>query len=174
MTMQHATLPLDLLDAVIFGTDCIVYHRAGTGIYAPESAIGLLRELRRRGARTATVSAHRRDDHLLRMAEVRDLFDATVDGVDAARKGFDAWPDPDLLLETTRRLGVSPRRTAIIESTVEEVEAAWRGGFSVVLAIDPDGRHHREFGRHGARLIVRDLAAIRLKGTHNQPCFAHE
>lgn len=173
MRKQHAILRVDRLDAVVFGIDCVLAPGRRPRLTAAPSAIALLRELRRHGTRTAAVSTSRRGKELLRVARVWNLFDAHIDGADAARLGFIAWPDPTLLLEATRQMGVSPRRSAIVEGGVEEIEAAWRGGFGLVLGVDGDGSHRAEFGRHGANLIVPDLASIELKGPRDEQLVAH-
>lgn len=173
MHRQHATLRVDRIDAVIFGTECIIAPGGRTKLAAAPSAVALLRALRDHGMRTAAVSTSRRGKELLRLAHVWDLFDVHVDGTDAARLGFATWPDPALPLEATRQLGVSPRRAAIVESGADQIEGAWRGGFSVVLGVDDDGTHQAEYGRHGANVIVPDLASIELKGPRDEPLLAY-
>lgn len=173
MHNQHATLHVDRYDAVIFGTESIVTPGKRATHTAAPSAVSLLRALRHNGTRTAAVSTSRRGKELLRGAHAWDLFDAHVDGTDAGRLGFVAWPDPTLLLEATRQLGVSPRRAAIIEGGADEIEGAWRGGFGLVLGLDGDGTHYAEFGRHGATIVVDSLASIELKGLRGEPLPAH-
>ena len=58
------------------------------------------------GLQTAAVSASRNMLAVLESAGLRDLFDALVDGVEAARLGLPGKPDPALFLEAARRLGV--------------------------------------------------------------------
>ena len=107
----------------------------------------------------------RRPSHareLLTGAGVLDLFDALVDGGEAARLGLPGKPQPDLFLEAARRLGVPADRTAVVEDALAGVEAGRRGGFALVVGVDraagPDTRHR--LLRHGADLVVHDLGEL--------------
>ena len=59
---------------------------------------------------------------VLEAAGLRDLFDAEVDGVEAARLGLAGKPDPALFLEAVRRLQMAPTRAAVVEDAL----AGWR------------------------------------------------
>jgi trehalose 6-phosphate phosphatase len=56
-------------------------------------------------------------------AGIADLFDARVGGILAERLGLDGKPDPDTFLEAARRLGVEPRRAAVVEDAIAGVMA---------------------------------------------------
>ncbi|NUR82709.1 MAG: HAD hydrolase-like protein, partial [Nonomuraea sp.] len=80
----------------------------GHGVAAFPSTVTLLHELRRRGCRTAAVSASRHGRAVVSSAGLTHLFDALVDGEDAATAGLPAKPDPALFLEAARRLELPP------------------------------------------------------------------
>ncbi|MEU5998978.1 HAD-IA family hydrolase [Streptomyces sp. NPDC047197] len=132
------------------------------GIDAYPGTIRLLSVLRSAGLATAAVSASRHARELLEHAGVRHLFDALVDGSEAARLHLPGKPDPALFLEAAHRLGVPAARAAVVEDALAGVEAGRRGGFGVVIGVD---RTHSPGTRaallkHGADLVVDDLAEL--------------
>jgi trehalose-phosphatase len=100
-----------------------------------------------------------------------DLFDARVDGRDAARVGLPGKPDPAMFLEAVGRLRVEPKRAAVIEDALAGVEAGRRGGFGLVLGVDRTG-HGEELLENGADVVVRDLAEVRIEGARDEPTSA--
>jgi HAD superfamily hydrolase (TIGR01509 family) len=135
--------------------------RAG-GVDPYPGTVRLLRALRSAGIPLAAASASRHAAELLEQAGVRGLFDALVDGGEAARLGLPGKPDPALFLEATRRLGTSAEHTAVVEDALAGVEAGRRGGFGRVVGVDrartPATR--TALLKHGADLVVDDLAEL--------------
>lgn len=131
------------------------------------AAVELLHELRARGIRTATVSWSRSGQQLLASAHVADLFDVILDGIDVAALGLPPSPDPAVLLEATHRLGVTPRRTAVVTGRPAEVAAAWNGSFEPIVAVDRHGRRG-ELYEAGAHVVVNDLADLMIVGRHHE------
>ncbi|MFD9498072.1 HAD family hydrolase [Streptomyces sp. NPDC060035] len=132
------------------------------GIDAYPGTVTLLHALRHEGIPLAAASASRHAGELLAGAGVLDLFDALVDGGEAARLGLPGKPDPALFLEAAQRLGKPASRTAVVEDALAGVEAGRRGGFGLVIGVDraagPDTG--AALLRHGADLVVRDLAEL--------------
>jgi len=133
------------------------------GVTAYPSTVRLVRRLRERGVGTAVVSASRNCAAVLRSAQVADLFDVRVDGVDAARSGLPAKPDPALFLEAARRLGVAPGEAAVVEDSPAGVDAGRRGGFALVVGVDRV-RGRGGLRARGAHVVVADLAELELSG----------
>ncbi|WP_371583060.1 HAD family hydrolase [Streptomyces sp. NBC_01314] len=132
------------------------------GVDAYPGTVRLLRALRAAGIPLAAASASRHACELLEHAGVRDLFDALVDGAEAARLHLPGKPDPALFLEAARRLGVPASRAAVVEDALAGVEAGRRGGFGLVIGVD---RAHTpgtraELLKRGADLVVDDLAEL--------------
>lgn len=127
------------------------------------STVALLHELRRRGSRTAAVSASRHCRTIIASAGLARLFDVVVDGNDAARLALPGKPDPALFLEAARRLEVPPAETAIVEDALPGIEAGRRGGFGLVVAVDRIG-HGDALGRAGADIVVADLGELDITG----------
>lgn len=99
-----------------------------------DSTIRLMAQLKAHGLLTAVVTVSRNAAEILAVAGVADLFDVKVDGLDVAELDLAGKPDPASLLEATRRLGVDPLRTAIVEDAVAGAQAGRSGGFALVSA----------------------------------------
>ncbi|MQA79648.1 MAG: HAD-IA family hydrolase [Streptosporangiales bacterium] len=133
------------------------------GAAAFPDAIAFIRQVRRRGARTAAVSASRNCEEVLRAAGVADMFDIRVDGREAARLGLPGKPHPALFLEASTRLGTTPAKTAVVEDSLAGVEAGRRGRFGLVVGVD-HGSRGTDLCAHGADVVVTDLRDLRIVG----------
>jgi HAD superfamily hydrolase (TIGR01509 family) len=133
------------------------------GVRPFPTSVALVRALRSRGVRLAAVSASRNFAAVLRAAGMHGLFDAEVDGVDAARLGLPGKPDPALFLEAASRLGVPAGRAAVVEDALAGVEAGRRGGFGLVVGVNR-GDQAEELRARGADVVVDDLGELRLDG----------
>ena len=131
----------------------------GTDAYP--GTVALVRALQAAGIGTAIITASRNCDDVLAAAGIPDLFPVRVDGQVAAQLGLPGKPDPAVFVEAARRLGASPRRTAVVEDALAGVEAGRRGGFALVVGVDRTG-HAEELRRAGADLVVGDLAELRV------------
>lgn len=124
----------------------------------------LIENLRRGGMKVGVFSASRNAKRVLESAGVRDLFDAAVDGADAQELGLAGKPDPAMLVEAARRLGVEPARAAVVEDAVSGVEAGAKGRFALVVGVnrqDKDaGAQRHALRANGADLVVRDLRRL--------------
>lgn len=134
------------------------------GVSPRASAITLIREAHRRGMRTAAVSAQRHGAEILRSAGVIAMFDIVLDALDAPGTGLPSRPDSALFVQTALRLGVQPRRTAVIDDTAAAVAAAQRAGFGLVVGVDVFGGGG--LAEHGADLVVTDLSDIQVARRH--------
>lgn len=137
-------------------------HRHGVAPFP--STVALLHELRRRGCRTAVVSASRNCRAVVSSAGLLHLFDVVVDGNDTARLGLPGKPDPALFLEAARRLGSAPAEVAVVEDALPGVEAGHRGGFGLVVGVDRSGGRSAELLAAGADAVVPDLADLDVTG----------
>ncbi|WP_031480013.1 HAD family hydrolase [Streptomyces bicolor] len=132
------------------------------GVDAYPGTVRLVKALRAAGVPRAAASASRHAGELLDRAGVRDLFDALVDGGEAARLGLAGKPEPDLFLEAVRRLGVPADRAAVVEDALAGVEAGRRGGFALVVGVDraAGADTGARLLRHGADIVVHDLGEL--------------
>jgi alpha,alpha-trehalase len=134
-------------------------HLHSRGVDAYPTSLALVDALRARSVKTALISASRNARPVLEAAGAIDRFDVIVDGVDARKLGLAGKPDPAVFLEAARRLGVEPRRAAVVEDALAGVEAGRSGGFRLVLGVDR-GHQAAELSSHGADLVVTDLGEV--------------
>ena len=132
------------------------------GVPVFESTVVLVRKLADAGVATGIYSSSRNCERILNAAGLGDLFGVRVDGVVAQDLGLPGKPDPAVLLEATRRLGAVPGRSVVIEDAEAGVEAGSRGGFALVIGVDRTG-HADELRRHGADVVVPDLADVTVR-----------
>jgi HAD superfamily hydrolase (TIGR01509 family) len=129
------------------------------GADAYEGSRRLAMELREHGLKVAVVSASANCTAILRSVGMEGLFDAQIDGREAARLGLRGKPHPDPFLEAARRLEVDPSKTIVVEDALSGVEAGRAGDFGLVIGVD---RHDdpESLREHGADLVVADLSEL--------------
>jgi alpha,alpha-trehalase len=131
----------------------------GAKVYG--SSIRLVRRLRSAGVKTAIVSSSKNCATVLETAGITDLFDAKVDGIDAAERKLAGKPAPDIFIEAVRQLHVRPERAAVVEDALSGVAAGKQGHFACVIGVDrADQRKALE--AHGADVVVGDLGFIQI------------
>jgi beta-phosphoglucomutase family hydrolase len=131
------------------------------GVERYEASIELVRTLRAEDVKTAVVSSSNNCAAVLAAAEIADLFDVRVDGLDIARLALNGKPAPDGFLEAARRLGLEPPRVVVVEDAIAGVQAGRAGGFGLVIGVDRGGRS-LDLRRAGADVVVADLAEIQV------------
>ncbi|MGO9223657.1 trehalose-phosphatase [Mycobacterium sp.] len=153
-------------EAVIFDLDGVVTDKLQDplvdGVPVFESTVALVRRLQDAGVATAVYSSRRNCEQVLKAAGVDDLFPVRIDGVVADELGLAGKPDPALLLEAARRLGVGPELSVVVEDADVGVEAGRNGGFALVIGIDRTG-HADELLWCGADAVVADLADVAVR-----------
>jgi len=131
---------------------------------AYEDALDLIHTLKGHGVKVGVFSASRNAERVLTSAGVIGLFDAKVDGTDAAKLALAPKPDPAMLIETAKRLGTTPASTIVVEDAVSGVAAGAAGGFRHVIGIDREqldsDAHARALRAAGADVVTRDLGCI--------------
>lgn len=80
------------------------------------ATVELARKLQGIGMAAAAYSSSPQCQQALKAAGIDDLFEVCIDGV-AGERGTAENPDPTVLLESARRLGVRPQRCVVIESS---------------------------------------------------------
>ncbi len=103
-----------------------------------------------------------------------EVFDVRVDGLDAESLGLNGKPAPDIFLEATRRLAVSPERALVLEDALSGVEAGRAGGFARVIGVDRTG-HASDLLEAGADRVVQGLheLAPAARATKELPSALH-
>lgn len=131
------------------------------GVRTFPGTVGLIERLRAARIPVAVATSSRNASAVLAAAGLANTFDLVMDGAMAGELGVPGKPDPAVLLETVRRLGVPPARAVVIEDAVAGVEAARRGGFGLVVGID---RADRRAGLEaaGADVVLTDVGQLDL------------
>ncbi len=114
---------------------------------------------RESGLRTAVVSSSKHAPQVLASAGIADFFDARIDGLVAAEEHLAGKPAPDTYLAAAHAVGVEPAQAAVFEDALSGVEAGRAGHFGYVVGVDRVGQA-AELRRHGADVVVTDLAAL--------------
>ncbi len=138
-------------------------QRIASGVPVFESTVALVHRLRDAGVRVGIFSASRNCAAVLESAGLAGLFEVRVDGVTVAELGLPGKPDPAMLTEAARRLGVRPGRIAVVEDSEAGVSAARAGGFGLVIGVDRGGGSADLLRGVGADVVVGDLAEVRVR-----------
>ncbi len=132
-----------------------------SGVDVFPDAVAFLSACRRAGVATGLFTASRNAEAVLSAAGLLGLFDARVDGIVARAGHLPGKPDPAILLETARRLGAAPARTAVVEDAEAGVAAGAAGGFLPVIGLDrtvEGGGHGLRLRAGGADIVAPDLS----------------
>ena len=127
------------------------------GVEAYQGSIALVRQLRRKGMKTAVVSSSHNCLAVLQAAQMADLFDARVDGDVADRRHLRGKPAPDTFLAAAAQLGVSPQRAIVVEDAIAGVQAGRAGRFGLVVGVARKGEVDA-LKDNGADVVVADLS----------------
>jgi alpha,alpha-trehalase len=131
------------------------------GVDVFHTTVDFIASLRQAGLKTGIFSASKHAHEVLSAANVLSLVDAKVDGVDAERLALQGKPHPATLLELARRLGVEPRRCAVVEDAIAGVQAGRGGGFALVIGVNRSDEQGVLL-RNGADMEVKDLGELTI------------
>ncbi|MBC5991343.1 beta-phosphoglucomutase family hydrolase [Pontibacter cellulosilyticus] len=126
-------------------------QQGGVKVYA--DTVAWLEQQRKRGLRTAVISASKNCKAILEAARIEHLFDVRVDGVEAIKLHLKGKPAPDIFLKAAELLTVTPGKAAIFEDALAGVEAGKAGNFALVVGVDRTG-DASELIKHGAEVIL--------------------
>ncbi|MBJ8346992.1 trehalose-phosphatase [Antrihabitans sp. YC2-6] len=132
------------------------------GVRVFAGVVALVAHLRKAGIKTAVFTASRNGAIVLRAAGLDELFDVTVDGVDAQECNLAGKPDPAVLLEAVGRTGAQVARAVVIEDSEAGVAAGRNGGFALVIGVDSAGGSS-PLRECGADTVVADLAEVVIR-----------
>ena len=115
--------------------------------------------LKSRGIKIAlATSSHKARAEMLfklKEMEIAGIFDAAIYAEDALGK---SKPDPYMFLEAAKRLGEEPSNSVVVEDSLNGIEAAVKGGFVPVMAIDLISPN--DFAKEHAH-IIKDLNGLK-------------
>jgi beta-phosphoglucomutase len=99
-----------------------------------EGAEACILQLRQKGVKITLGSASKNAPFLLEKLEIRDLFDAVVDGNMVSR----AKPDPEVFLTAVQLLALKPEECCVFEDAQAGIDAAKAAG-CLAIAVDKAG-----------------------------------
>jgi trehalose-phosphatase len=134
----------------------VLLHEQGARVF--DDAVAQIEAWRERGLRTAVITSSRNGREVLELTDLLHLFDARIDGRDAARLGIRGKPEPDIFLRAAEQLGVSPAETIVVEDAIAGVQAGHAGGFGLVVGVVRNGQ--QSLTEYGADIEVSDLREI--------------
>ncbi|CAO5190379.1 Beta-phosphoglucomutase [Frankia sp. AiPs1] len=135
------------------------------GVEVYPGSVRYLKELVARSVPRAVVSSSANCVEVLRVTGLDALVDQVVDGVVASREHLPGKPAPDTFLAGARILNVPPGQAVVFEDALAGVQAGRAGGFGYVVGVDRVGAGHAEaLRKHGADIVVRDLAELLAPG----------
>lgn len=140
--------------------DCIFNNILDqNGVEVFHSSISLVRELQAIGVCRGLVSSSKNCRRVLQITGIEGLFGVRVDGIMSAELGLKGKPAPDIFLKCAELLGVSPKRSVVVEDAISGVQAGRAGNFGLVIGIDRVGLGGI-LGKNGADVVVPDLLYV--------------
>jgi len=147
----------------ILKNDYFLKHIQENGVDVYKTTVDLIRRLKKQGFRTAIISSSKNCAMILDAANLSDLFEVRVDGVDSEVLGIQGKPAPDIFLEAARQLKVTPGRSVVIEDAISGVQAGKAGNFGLVIGVARTG-DKESLLKNGADVAVEDLSEIGVTG----------
>lgn len=128
-----------------------------------DTTLRLIDALKRAGFKVAIITASENAVAILQTANVLQIFEAKVDGLDAKRLHLKGKPAPDVFLEAAKQLGVAAQRAVVVEDAAAGVEAGRNGSFGLVIGVDRN-QNADLLKKHGADVVVKDLSDVGVQG----------
>ena len=153
---------------VLIGIDAIVVRDADGRTRALPGTVELLDRLRDAGVPTGVIAREGDARELLARADLAHLFDVMIDATMIEDVRATGGPEPSLVLQAARRLGVAPERTVVIDTTPVGVEDGKRSGFGLVVGIDRADRR-TDLEASGADMVLHDVGELDLGASRTDP-----
>jgi alpha,alpha-trehalase len=139
--------------------DLYLEYLEKNGVSVFESTVRAIQTFRKNGVKVGVISASKNCRPVLAAANLTELFDTRVDGLDAEEQGLKGKPQPDVFLRAAQNLGAHPEHSIVFEDAIAGVAAAVAGGFGTVVGIDREGIAEA-LQKSGATYVVKDLEEI--------------
>lgn len=112
----------------------------------------VVRGIRRRGIRTALVTANSRQNALRNLGPIRPLLDCVVTAEDVVN----TKPDPEPYRAALRKLGVRPDHSVVVENSPLGIRSAKDAGVDVIAVTSTNSAERLAL----ADVIIRDLSEL--------------
>ena len=143
-------------------------ERDGVTVY--EGSRRYLKAAADAGLRRIVVSSSANTAQVLKATGLADLVEGWIDGVAVEAQHLKGKPAPDTFLAGARCAETDPRHAAVFEDAISGVEAGRAGRFGHVVGVNRLDRDHGEqLRKHGADVVVGDLANLLDDGPDDRP-----
>jgi len=129
------------------------------GVEVYPGSVSYVSYARKKGLKTAIVSASANTKQVLDSAGLSDLFDVRVDAQYVDAHSLHGKPAPDSYLAAAKELGVGADAAAVYEDALAGVAAGRAGNFALVVGVDRVGQAD-QLRAHGADIVVQDLGEL--------------
>ncbi|TVQ99601.1 MAG: beta-phosphoglucomutase family hydrolase [Desulfovibrionales bacterium] len=129
------------------------------GAVAYPGTLDLIRKLHAANIKTAIISSSKNAEAILRSANVLELFEVKVDGVDSLELDIKGKPAPDIFWRAAEELDVEVPRAVVVEDAISGVQAGKAGKFGLVIGVSR-GTDPEALRRNGADVVVADLSEV--------------
>ena len=134
-------------------------HTNGVTVY--EGSRRYLQAARDQGLRRFVVSSSANTTDVLRVTGLAQYIEGQIDGNTLRARHIQGKPAPDSFLAGAALAGAEPGHAVVFEDAVAGVQAGHGGGFGYVVGVNRiDADHGTELARHGADVVVDDLAEL--------------
>jgi trehalose 6-phosphate phosphatase len=141
------------------------------GVKVYKHAIDKITYWRDQGLKTAVDTSSKNCKYVLEAAGISDLFDVRIDGIVSQERGLKGKPEPDIFLEATKELGISPLNSIVFEDAISGVQAGAKGNFAFVVGVSRTG-NERDLYHNGADIVIRDFSEIKIfNNPETEPYF---
>lgn len=138
-----------------------VLEKDGVSVF--ESTVELMHRLKDEGLKIGVASSSKNCRGVLKAANLFDMVDTIVDGIDSARLRLNGKPQPDIFTTAADNLNVSYNRAVVVEDASSGVAAGKAGNFGFVLGLARE-KNIQELYRNGADVVVEDIDEIKFEG----------
>ncbi|MEK6477969.1 beta-phosphoglucomutase family hydrolase [Catalinimonas sp. 4WD22] len=132
-------------------------EQQGAEVY--EDTLKYIEKWKKEGKKLAVVSSSKNCRPVLERAGLIDIFDTIVDGTDAAHQSLKGKPNPDIFVEASQRLDISPQEAVVFEDAVAGVEAGSKGKFGYVVGVNRND-HAEAMKDAGADIVINSLSDL--------------
>lgn len=136
-----------------------IVQRDGVEVY--DSTITWIKKLQKNRIRLGMATSSKNGPLILKITNLTDLFEASIDGNDLEKMGLHGKPEPDMFLECAKLLKVDPKNCAVVEDAISGVQAGRKGSFALVIGMIRNNSKE-SLEENGADIAVEDLTQIEL------------
>lgn len=143
----------------------LLRHLTNDGVRVFEGSRQYLQAARDAGLRRIVVSSSANTAQVLELTGLGELVEGRIDGVTIETQHLKGKPAPDTFLAGAKCAGVEPAAAAVFEDALAGVEAGRAGKFGCVVGVNRLDEHHgADLRKHGADIVVTDLAELLAAG----------